>query len=291
MKEYIEEFLSYLEKQKGYSPETIRAYRVDLEEFFSFCDSEVNALTIRSFILNLKRKGLKPTTILRKVSTLKSFFKFLAKKGLPIDPRVLALSYGGVKRNIPSVPTEEELSALFSHKNEEDFFSLRDKALFEFLYATGVRVSEACCLKLSQINFDLRMIRVFGKGGKERLIPFGSKAYFALKKYLQAREELLKRLGKKTDFVFINSKGKPLSARGVRYLLKKASRVLNKRIHPHLLRHAFATHLLNAGCDLRSIQEMLGHSSLATTEQYISVSYEHLLKVYLKAHPRAKEGS
>jgi integrase/recombinase XerC len=291
MKEYIEEFLFYLEKQKGYSLETIRAYRVDLEEFFSFCDSKVSALTIRSFILDLKRKGLKPTTILRKVSTLKSFFKFLTKKGLPIDPRVLAISYGGVKRNIPSVPTEEELSALFSHKNEGDFLSLRDKALFEFLYATGVRVSEACALKLSQINFELRMIRVIGKGGKERLIPFGSKAYFALKRYLQAREELLKRLGEKTDFVFINSKGKPLSARGVRYLLKKASKVLNKRVHPHLLRHAFATHLLNAGCDLRSIQEMLGHSSLATTERYISVSYEHLLKVYLKAHPRAKEGS
>jgi site-specific recombinase XerD len=175
MKEYIEEFLSYLEKQKGYSLETIRAYRVDLEEFFSFCDSEVNALTIRSFILDLKRKGLKPTTILRKVSTLKSFFKFLAKKGLPIDPRILALSYGGVKRNIPSVPTEEELSALFSHKNNEDFLSLRDKTLFEILYATGVRVSEACALKLSQINFELRIIRVFGKGGKNGLFPLGER--------------------------------------------------------------------------------------------------------------------
>lgn len=290
MKEYIEEFLSYLVNKKGYSLETIRAYRVDLEEFFSF-SSNFTTSTIRGFILNLKKRGLKPATILRKVSTIRSFLKFLAKKGLPIDPRVLAISYAGVKRNIPSVPTEEEIACLLFHESEEDFLSLRDRALIELLYATGVRVSEACSLKLSQINLELRMIRVVGKGGKERLVPFGVKAYTALKKYLQAREDLLNRLGERTDFVFLNSRGKPLSARGVRYLLKKASQALNRRVHPHLLRHAFATHLLNAGCDLRSIQEMLGHSSLSTTERYISVSYEHLLKVYLKAHPRAKEGS
>ncbi len=290
MKEYVEDFLSYLKKQKGYSLETIRAYRVDLEEFFSF-SAKLTPSSIRGFILNLKKKGLKSTTILRKVSTIKSFLKFLAKKGISVDPRVLAISYGGVKRNIPSVPTEEELSTLFSYKSEEDFLSLRNSALFELLYATGVRVSEACGLKLSQINLELRMIRVVGKGGKERLVPFGGKAYSALKKYLEAREELLKRLDKQTDFVFLNSRGKPLTARGVRYLLKKAAQALNRRFHPHLLRHAFATHLLNAGCDLRSIQAMLGHSSLATTERYISVSYEHLLKTYLKAHPRARESS
>ncbi len=291
MKGHITEYLKYLEKQKGYSKETIRAYRVDLEEFFKFSGSELTPSILRAYILNLKKKRLKPTTIMRKLSTIKSFLKFLAKRGIPVDLRLFRVSYGRIKRSTPNVPTEEEVSLLCSLKNGKDFQSLRDRALFEFLYATGLRVSEICSLKIPQINFELRMVRALGKGGKERLVPFGEKAYQALKEYMQARDELLIRFGKTTDFVFLNSKGTPLTTRGVRFILKKVSQFFNKRVHPHLLRHAFATHLLNAGCDLRSIQAMLGHSNLATTERYVSLSYEHLLKVYLKAHPRAKEGS
>ena len=193
-----------------------------------------------------------------------------------------------IEKRLPYVPSEEELNAMIEEVRGEDFLGARDRALLELIYGCGLRVSEASNLTLSQIDLHLRVLRVRGKGGKERLVPFGKKAAEALEEYLQKREEKLRELGKDSPYLFLNARGERLGERGIRYLIKKLgleSGLLS--LHPHALRHAFATHLLNAGADLRSIQELLGHANLSTTEIYTKVSYEYLLKVYLSSHPRA----
>ncbi len=299
IKNLLEDFLNYLSFEKNYSVNTIRGYRKDLEEFLKFLEAQkieslesLEPFHLRYYLLFLKREKREPTTIARKLSSIRSFFKYLLKQKKVKKNLVNYLSNPKISKKLPLVPTEEEINNFIDNLEEgrNEFLDLRDRALLEIAYGCGLRVSEIANLTLDQINFGLQIIRIVGKGKKERIVPFGKKAFKALKDYLEIRDFLLSKLNKETNYVFLNLRGERLTERGIRYVIKERGKKQGLfYLHPHTLRHAFATHLLNAGVDLRSIQEMLGHSSLTTTEVYTKVNYEYLLKTYLKAHPRAKE--
>ena len=296
---FLEDFLSYLSFEKNYSVNTIKGYRKDLEEFLKFLETQkiesldsLKPFHLRYYLLFLKREKREPTTIARKLSSIRSFLKYLLKQKKVKKNLVNYLSNPKISKKLPLVPTEEEINNFIDNldKGRNKFLDLRDRVLLEIAYGCGLRVSEIANLTLDQINFGLQIIRIVGKGKKERIVPFGKKALKALKDYLEIRDFLLSKLNKKTNYVFLNLRGEKLTERGIRYIIKERGKKQGLfYLHPHTLRHAFATHLLNAGVDLRSIQEMLGHSSLTTTEVYTKVNYEYLLKIYLKAHPRAKE--
>lgn len=295
----IEDFLKYIQNEKGYSLHTLKAYQRDLKEFLLFIQkdypefnlSQFNSQLIKKFIFEIKNQGKASATIARKIGSLRSFLKFLLKKNKIEGSLYFKLPFPKREKRIPNVPTEEEINLFIEKIKEKDFLTLRDKTILEIFYSSGLRVSELSNLTLDQILLPSRFIKVLGKGKKARIVPFGDKAYLVLKKYLRYREILLNKLQKSNKFVFLNFRGEKLSERGIRYILRKRGLEGNfPHLHPHLLRHSFATHLLNAGADLRSIQEMLGHSSLATTEKYTQIHYEFLLKNYLKAHPKAKKG-
>ena len=299
IKNLLEDFLNYLSFEKNYSVNTIRGYRKDLEEFLKFLEAQkieslesLELFHLRYYLLFLKREKREPTTIARKLSSIRSFFKYLLKQKKVKKNLVNYLSNPKISKKLPLVPTEEEINNFIDNLEERrnEFLYLRDRALLEIAYGCGLRVSEIANLTLDQINFGLQIIRIVGKGKKERIVPFGKKAFKALKDYLEIRDFLLSKSNKETNYVFLNLRGERLTERGIRYVIKERGKKQGLfYLHPHTLRHAFATHLLNAGVDLRSIQEMLGHSSLTTTGVYTKVNYEYLLKTYLKAHPRAKE--
>lgn len=291
----LKEFLNYLEAEKRVSFHTLKAYKHDLEEFLNFLSSlgienpaDVNEVHLKTFFYNLKEKGLCAKSLARKLSAIKSFYKFLLKRKGVTSEAVFLLEAPKIEKKLPYVPSEEELNSMIEEVTGKDFLGARDRALLELIYGCGLRVSEASNLTLEQIDSKLRIIRVKGKGDKERLVPFGQKALEALEEYLPKREQKLKELGKESPYVFLNAKGERLGERGIRYIIKRLGLKSGLfSLHPHALRHAFATHLLNAGADLRSIQELLGHANLSTTEIYTKVGYEYLLKVYLSSHPRA----
>lgn len=292
----IENFLCHLKNEKQYSHHTLRAYERDLKDFLFFIQknfpifslSQLNFQLVKEFLYEINTEDKSSSTIIRKVSALRSFFKFLIKRNKIKDSLYLKIQLPKREKSLPNVPTEEEVNLFIESLEEKNFLTLRNKALIEIFYSSGLRVSEVANLTLEQINFFSKFIKVLGKGKKQRIVPFGEKAFLILKKYLEARENLLKRLKKDNPFVFLNFKGERLTERGIRFLLKKEGLRKNlPNLHPHLLRHSFATHLLNSGADLRSIQELLGHSSISTTERYTQINYEFLLKNYLKAHPRA----
>lgn len=294
--ELVDEFISYLENERGYSDHTLRAYRRDVLDFIRFLQESktelehVNTLTLRAFSLALKVQGLDVNSIARKISAVRSFLKFLRLRGFQV--RYSQGRTSSIKKRIklPYVPTEEELNTLIDNLKGEDFLSLRERAIMELLYGSGIRVSEVTALKIEDINFSTGTLRVRGKGNKDRLVPMNKKTAEVLKAYLKKREELLTKLNRTSNYVFVNRMGKRLSERWVFEVVRRAGRKIGLyRLHPHSLRHAFATHLLNAGMDLRSIQELLGHSSLATTQRYTSINYDYLLQVYTSSHPRATD--
>ncbi len=294
MRDRVEDFLKFLEIEKNYSPQTLRAYRVDLSQFLEFLkqsgysQAELSPFHLKGYVLELKKRGLKASSLSRKVSALKSFARYLLQRGEIQGIPLSKMSIGRIRSPLPRVPFEEELNLMLDALEGEDFKSLRTKAIFELLYATGLRVSEAGSLKLEDLSLESGLMRTKGKGGKERVLPVGKRALKVLSQYLEKRKELLGKLKKDSPYLFINQRGEKLSERWIFELIKKEGlRHGLLSLHPHALRHAFATHLLNAGMDLRSIQELLGHSSLATTQKYTKVQYEFLLKNYLKAHPRA----
>ncbi len=297
LKKELNEFIKFLTYEKAYSFHTIRSYKKDLEDFLNFLNSfkitdleEIQSLHLKSYLYLLKRQGNSAITISRKLSSLRSFLKFLLKNGKIKKNLIVNLVNPKTPKKLPYVPTEEEVNLFIDKINGEDFINLRDRALLEIIYGCGLRVSEVVNLTLDQINLEINILKICGKGKKERIVPFGKKAKDAINRYLKVREERLKQLKKTTFYVFINFKGERLTERGIYYIVKK--RALEGKLpglHPHTLRHSFATHLLNAGADLRSIQEFLGHKSLTTTEIYTRVNYEYLLNTYLKAHPRARE--
>ncbi|NPA48580.1 MAG: tyrosine recombinase XerC [Thermodesulfobacteria bacterium] len=289
----LEEFFHYLENEKRASSHTLRSYRLDLRQFQEFLQgkdpAEATLPEVRIFLSRQARR-LSRTSLARKVASLRAFFKFLKKKGLLKDERLLYLKGPKLPRELPRVLSVDESFALLEAPEGKDFLSLRDRAILELLYGAGLRVSELAELKLSQVSFDLQVLRVHGKGGKERLAPFGGKAKEALLAYLPAREELLRRKKVSSEYIFLNIRGGPLTTRSIHRLLKKYALKLGlPGVSPHTLRHSFATHLLEAGADLRSIQEMLGHARLSTTQRYTHLDFSRLASIYDEAHPRAKK--
>ncbi len=289
MKKHAEQFVNFLRAERDVSPHTLRAYTKDLKEFLSFMDKkpdEIDNLDIRSFLASLHHKKLKKSSIARKLATIRSFFKYLHREGYVKKNPAKLVSTPRIPKNLPRFLSIDEVFSLMDTPKGDTFKITRDKAILELLYSSGLRVSELTSLDMSDLDLKESLIRVKGKGKKERIIPIGSKAMDAIKNYLPERISLKK----KSQALFLNNRGGRLTQRSIRRILIEYSRMVNLKgyLSPHVLRHTFATHLLHGGADLRSIQELLGHSSLSTTQKYTHVDITHLAEVYDKAHPLAK---
>ncbi len=290
MKNLLKDFLSYLKNERGYSDHTLRAYEKDIGDFLEFLKvdpARIDIHEIRSYISHLSSKGLQKTSISRCLSSIRSFFRYLHREGYIKKNPAKLISHPRVPKKLPSFLTVDDVFNLIETTDNpeavDDFIRVRDRAILEVLYGSGLRVSELTGLNMEDINLKEGIIRAKGKGKKERLVPIGKKAIEALKGYLSHR---IKRV-KDSDALFINRMGKRLSSRTVHRIVVKYAGILGllSKIGPHTLRHSFATHLLQAGADLRVIQELLGHSSLSTTQRYTHIDAAHLIEVYERAHP------
>lgn len=291
----LQGFLEYIQLDKNYSPHTVKEYETDLQQFVQFLQEEaissfeeVEYVHARLFVTRLYDQKLARTTISRKISAIRTFFSYLSKELQVNSDAFQALFHPKQQKKLPQFFYEEELQALFEAAQGEQPLDLRNMALLELLYATGMRVSELTNLERDALDLSYGIVRVMGKGRKERYIPLGSFAQSALETYLEtARPRLMK--AKDHAMVFVNHRGDPLTEMGVRHILQQIVKksTLTKSIYPHMIRHTFATHLLNNGADMRTVQELLGHSSLSSTQIYTHVTKDHLLSTYKNAHPRA----
>jgi integrase/recombinase XerC len=292
VKAAVEAFLAHLSHERNVSEHTVRAYANDLRQLTEFLEEELGRvprpqdadhLLIRAFLARLHREGVRKVTAGRKLACLRTFFRFLAREGVLARNPARALLSPRHERLIPAHLEEGEVAGFVDAPGDGDA-ALRARAILELLYATGIRCSELVGLDVGEVDFGSRMVRVLGKGRKERVVPFGGKAHEALTAYLPARE----RSRPSTDALFTNNRGGRLTDRSVRALVaRRRAETGTGRITPHGLRHSFATHLLERGADLRAIQELLGHASLSTTQRYTHVNARHLLDIYKKSHPRA----
>ncbi len=284
-----EKFYEYLTAEKGASPHTIRAYEGDLHEFMAFVAKSsgdaVDHKTIRAYIVSVYR-GLKKSSLSRKVASIRAYFKFLKRKGYIEDNPALLVRNPRVEKHLPKFYTVDEMFLFLDSLPADSWLSLRNRALFELIYSTGMRASEALSLDRGNLHLEGRWALVRGKGGKERILPFGEKARDALKRYIDARQESASIVNKSP--LFVNARGARLSYRGLLKIMKKHQlrAGLLKDLALHGIRHSFATHMLGGGADLRSIQELLGHSKLSTTQKYTHISMEKIMEIYDKAHPR-----
>ena len=303
MDELIARYIQYLQYERNASPHTVRNYRSDLLQFRDFLAQgqlgekvslkSIDALRIRGFLAFLFEKEKKKSSIARKLAAVRAFFKFLSREHTVSKDPAASVSTPKLARTLPRIMTEEEMNNFLNQVGQAaqsgDPSLVRDRAILELLYASGLRVSELVGLDLRKVNFGDGIVLVRGKGNKERIVPFGSKAREAMMAYLPAREKILREHRTANPGLFLNARGGRLTTRSVDRLLKKHVRQFgpNIKASPHSLRHAFASHLLAEGADLRAIQEMLGHKSLATTQKYTQVSIQQLIEVYDKAHPKA----
>lgn len=299
MKEFSDEsvycFIEYLQIEKNYSQYTIDFYRKDIDDFILFMTAQgldafmdVEYSDARLYVTDLYNQQYARSSAARKISCLRSFFKFLLREEkVKENPFALVIQRKeGIK--LPKFFYVEEMELLFEACSNPTSLGKRNLALLELLYATGIRVSECANIQLKDVDFDFATLLVKGKGRKERYVPFGSFALDALQIYInEVRQHLLGT--NQHQYLFLNSRGGPLTARGIRYILNKiiAEASLTGKIHPHMLRHSFATHLLNNGADMRTVQELLGHAHLSSTQVYTHVTKEHLRKTYMNFHPRA----
>ena len=301
LKKQFELFLSELER-KDFSVKTVLSYKGDLNDFSRFIQDEINKAEIavseidlkllRSFLIWLKRKKISHRSIQRKMSTLSSFFRYLEKRGKIRKNIIKSLTLPKVKAGLPRFLNEKQMEKLLQLPFEQNLFGLRDKAILEIFYSTGIRLSELSNLSLSDIDFKGEVIKVLGKGKKERIVPIGQKALMALKQYLNSKKEwLISQAIEEKGVLFINRFGGKLSDRGIKRIVKKYLMQVSedKKVSTHTLRHTFATHLLDNKADLMAVKELLGHKDLSTTQIYTHVTIEHLKKVYQKAHPRAEK--
>jgi integrase/recombinase XerC len=290
MRDHIDKFLKYLEIERDVSPHTLRAYRKDLSEFFRFVNmdpEDVELAEVRGFIADQIKSGLNKTTVSRRLASVRSFFKFLYREGYKkLNPAKLVPNPKTPKL-LPMFLSVDDAFSLVEKPEGRGLLSARDRAILELLYSSGLRVSELQGLDVEDINTREGLLKVKGKGKKERIVPVGSKALDAIKSYLVERIPVKK----KDKSMFLNRSGSRLTDRGVRRVVVKYARLIgiSGRIGPHALRHTFASHLLQGGADLRVIQELLGHASLSTTQKYTHLDVTHLIDVYDNAHPFAKE--
>jgi tyrosine recombinase XerC len=289
MKDSAAEFLRYLDLQRGASRHTLRGYATDLAEFRAFLSREglgdladADPRAIRAWLVRLHDRKLAKSSIARKLATVRSCYRYLARLGVVEFNPARQVRSPRLPKRLPSFLPKDESKGLLDAETEQSEAGLRDHALLELLYATGLRVAECCGLDLDDVDRRRGAVRVMGKGGKERVVPAGDASLGALDAWLSVR-------GEGRGALFTNSRGGRLGTRSVHRIVKRRSRAagIDRRVTPHTLRHTFATHMLGEGADLRLIQELLGHSRLTTTQRYTHVSPEHLMKVYDSAHPRA----
>ncbi|HJQ37857.1 MAG TPA: tyrosine recombinase XerC [Thermoanaerobaculia bacterium] len=296
----IGSFLDYLTYERNVSVNTVTAYRDDLESFTAFlCNdyfttareqlelARVDHLAVRSYLAHLSRRKLSRASVARHLSALRTFFKWLVREGVVTANPARTVSTPKREKHLPAVMQTSDVALLLEQPDPSTTLGVRDVAFLELMYASGLRISELVGIDLDDLELRSRLVKVHGKGSKERIVPFGTKAEAALRAYLAVRGELASDADEQA--VFVNYRGKRITTRSVRRLfdgyLRKAA--LRAGISPHTMRHSFATHLLNAGADLRAIQELLGHASLSTTQKYTHLNDWQLIAVYKKAHPRA----
>ncbi|PTQ57120.1 MAG: Site-specific recombinase XerD [Candidatus Carbobacillus altaicus] len=295
----VRAFIDHLALERALSSNTREAYERDTLAFLAHVDktgiraiADVSREHISAYMAFLDRRGLKRSTQARTLSTLRAFFRFLLDEGLLEKSPLSHVPTPKRERTLPHVLTQEEIEQLIETAGGHAPLSLRDRALLELLYATGMRVSELIQVKLSDINFDLMIVRVMGKGSRERILPIGRKAKDALYAYvIKGRPVLLKRKGANGgDFLFLNHHGRALSRQGFWKILRERAKEagIEKPLTPHTVRHSFATHLLENGADLRIVQELLGHQDVSTTQIYTHLTKQSLKKTYERAHPRAR---
>lgn len=297
--EYIKSFITWLTDERGYSSHTIVNYQRDLLEFGADAGMEIDVKEIdmhivRNYVYSLNIKN-KSSSVARKLSTLRTFFKFLEQENLIEKNPMGSISRPKQEQHLPVFLSVDEVFALLEFPGVEETFGPRDRAMLELLYSTGMRVSELVACSMTSLDFETEMVRVRGKGNRERVVPIGEPAIRALREYFVQRDLQLKtclQQGRKCDreAMFLNSRGSRLTTRSVERLIAEYGRKagIDKPVTPHVLRHSFATHLLEMGADMRSVQELLGHASLSTTQKYTHLDMIHLMKVYDRAHPRAR---
>ncbi|MEW6012701.1 MAG: site-specific tyrosine recombinase/integron integrase [Elusimicrobiota bacterium] len=297
----IERFLLYGKTQLSFSRHTEKSYRFDLSEFLKFCaengvknESSLNTVVIRRYLSYITSKNLSRNSVIRKISAVRSFINYLVENKMIKTNPFEMISIPKKAQTLPSFFTEEEMDKLIEEnepskvlsKDPDYSFAFRDYAILMLLYSSGLRRSELVSLNYGDVDFISGFVRVYGKGRKERIVPVGENALKALKDYADTRADI-----SSSSPLFVNKNGKRITDTAVFLILKKMAKraKFTRKIKPHMLRHSFATHLLNNGCDIRGVSEMLGHSSLATTQIYTHLSVEKLKEVYNKAHPRAKK--
>jgi integrase/recombinase XerC len=291
MNELLESFIKHLSDERNYSEHTVKAYRGDLENFRNFLLKEekkvedADVATINAYVSTLYGKN-SPASVERKISAVRSFFSYLVRKDIVAQNPAKLVRTPKKEKHLPVFLSVDEVFNLVNVKDpEQSPLRLRDRAILELLYSSGLRVSELAGTTLADLSMGEAIIRVRGKGNKERIVPVGSKALSALGDYLDIREKLKPA----SDRIFLNSRGGGITTRSLARIIKKYGLVsgISKNVSPHVLRHSFATHLLAGGADLRAIQEMLGHASLSTTQRYTHLSVERIMEVYDKTHPNA----
>ena len=296
--EEVKEFITYLKKERGYSDYTIKNYELDIIDFLEYCKEnklniyKVKYFDVKSYLVKLFEKNYKGTTISRKISSLRTFYSFLYDNNL-VDKNIFKyVTTPKKEKRLPKYITNDDISSIFNVPDISTPIGERNRLILELLYGTGIRVSELCNIKLKDIDLNNKTIRILGKGSKERIVFYGDVCAEILELYISDGRNLL--LNKKNnDYLIIGAykKDKPFTPRSVELIIndiiEKAA--INKKVTPHVLRHTFATHLLNEGCDILMVKELLGHSSLDTTGIYTHVSNERLRKVYLDTHPRARK--
>lgn len=295
MEDLVLEFLDFLSVERGLSKNTIDAYRRDLRSYINFLKlqkiNDINHTTrtvIVSYLLLMQKKGKASSSISRACAAIKSFYHFLVRERRIKEDPTINLDTPKLEKRLPRVLTVGEVEDLLNQPDVTNLWGLRDKALLELLYATGIRVSELISIRVEDVNLEMGFLRCFGKGSKERIVPIGSVALNYLERYInEARNQLVK--DKETNILFINHRGKGLTRQGFWKIIKKYARQagINKEITPHTLRHSFATHLLENGADLRAVQEMLGHADISTTQIYTHITRSRIKEVYDRTHPRA----
>lgn len=300
---HIDTFGDWLLVERGYSDHTVNGYLHDVKEFLRFLqqrkldEATLSPDTVRLFVASLYSAN-SSSTVGRKLSALRTFFRYLCRQNVLNTDPLTGVANPRLKKHIPVFLTVDEVFSLLEEPGEQDTFALRDGAVMELLYSTGMRVSEIVSLDLNDLDFATGMVRVSGKGKKERIVPFGSAAAEALHKYFSQRGSMLAARaarGKETDdsALFLNSRGKRLTSRSIERMVKEYGlrAGITATVTPHALRHSFATHLLEMGADLRTVQELLGHVSLSTTQKYTHLNMDHLTRVYDEAHPLGRKNS
>lgn len=295
MEEFLKEYLTILRFEKNLSDNTIKSYQNDIKHFFTFCSlhhiTDLNNIKpgiVSKFFETERNKGKDSATSARYMSSLKGFFGYLEDNNYVENNPTEKLMSVKKSRKLPSVLLFEEVEKILNIPNTEDLVGLRDKAILELFYSSGLRVSELINLKINDLFFSDEVVRVFGKGSKERIVPLGSSAIHWLNEYLKRSRTSLEKKSRSQDYVFLNKRGTKLSRMWIWKIVNQCSKDagITKEIHPHTFRHSFATHLLEGGADLRAVQEMLGHADISTTQIYTHIDREYIKQVHRDHHPR-----